>query len=55
MYQFSSPTLMKNSCNRLISQYFNTTENTRELNMMVSMEWFLLEVSASTSQNEDEQ
>ena len=32
MYQFSSPTLMKNSCNRLISQYFNTTENTREPN-----------------------
>jgi len=25
------------------------------LTLMVSMEWFLLEVSASTSQNEDEQ
>jgi hypothetical protein len=30
MYPFPSPTLMKNSCNRLISQYFNTTKNTRE-------------------------
>jgi hypothetical protein len=30
MYPFSAPTLMKNSCNRLISQYFNTTENPKE-------------------------